>query len=136
MCVPDSKPTLQEGRERCQAAIDALLEYRHYIGELDESEGWRAIALSGVIKSWDSVDKDDQLWYAVRELVNLDYHFDDDLGRAVVDLLAAADRAGAECDEGAAPLSLRTFEQLHEAHNQIWAALEKVRERQTARCVR
>jgi hypothetical protein len=136
MGVPDSNPTLEEGRARCQAAIETLLEYREYIGELDDVEGWRVIALNGLMQLWGSVEKDDEVWFAIRELTHTRDYFDADLIRATIKLLAAADRGYAECDSSDQPLSLRTFEQLREAHEEIGAALERVRERQTARCVR
>jgi hypothetical protein len=134
MGVPNSKSTLDEGRARCRAAIDTLLEHRDYIGELDDVEGWRVIALSGLMELWGSVEKDDEVWFAIRELTHTRDYFDADLCRATIKLLAAADRGYAECESFNQPLSLRTFEQLREAADEIGAALDKVRERHTATC--
>ena len=58
--------------------------------------------------------------------------FDADLRQAAVKLLANAARASAECDEGQELLSLRTFEELRQAHEAIGAVLDRIRAEETA----
>ncbi len=124
------KTNYDDACTRVRDAIAVLIDHREWI--CDASRGWRGVALESVIREWDTVAAETDVWQGAAELVRTRDRFDNDLNAAAARLLAAAfDAYSEEADEGG--LTVGTLTTMQEASMDIARTVARAADKYSGR---